>query len=1139
MKKFNAQKKFNRIVLIVVAVLFCAVSFLCVPLDFSFASSAETGDYETFHNTLLQMDALDEENDAKSNDAEVVSLSDEDEDDDENEIIEERLIVYSDSSLDSCGAILKAEYNGCHIYQYADAQSAETAYTYFSGLYCVESVSYDAIVHAQDFDEETTTATAYTTGTYKTWGASYVGYQEYCTTLSQNYSESDLPEVVIAVLDSGIYKDHSWFEGRILTEYAEDFVGSYEDWTGVTKTYDYQDLNGHGTHVSGTIVETTLSNVKILPLKVLNYKGSGKVWMITDAIQKVINLKNQGLNIVAMNMSVGIEGDTPSLTAAVNKAYNANILSVVAAGNGDKAGNGISTDDCSPANVDNALVVAALKECKSAAYGVIRATYSNYGATVDLSAPGSSIESASITGKTATTVKSGTSMATPHVTACVALIYSNPDYEDYTPAQVTALLTGKARNLVSAGRDDYYGYGLVYIAGIGMIISGNVTFSRTEKLCDTTFDLTLSYGETYGSGETSKIYYTTDESVTTVTQNDTLYTGVISISETTKVTALAFVYDTDGKVIKRSKISSFTYYFKDETGGYVDLASHYTYTYGLYGFSYYCTITNYSGSLKSLSVPKKLGGYTVTGVRSSAFKDCEVEAVYLPSTITSIGDSAFDRCTNLKEVSGGASSVTIGMKAFADCTSLEKLDFQDSITYIYDYAFKNCSSLTSLELPKVLSIGSYVFSKSGVETLLVGKNCTSFGQQGNWLAIKKENVGKIYGYASSVVETFASENDVDFVDLTLKFETDFNNRITVANNETFALAVTYCGYGVQSDVSFGGSSINPTTKNLGEYKTQNTYTFSNLSKGTYKLYVTLTDKYSTRLKSNTINIVVVDSSTKKVELTFDDGAYNVYVDNVQVQSGDTLYQGYEYEIKVEAQDGYDVKKISVNGTEQSLNEAITMTVGSQDVKLEVDAEEKSTLEVSFETKSKVVVKVDGVETESKFVNRNASISFSIEETSGHSVKSVFANGELLAVGDDGLYHIDNITKKVEVTFVFAEEYYTISVSVGKGGSCSTTGGSLETVAYGGSRTFTVSASDGYKLDSVSVNGKTVKVENNKFTLSDISEDCDVVISFERQTSTFGNDSVILFYFLVFLAFFVIFLISKLVLYFIRKERDRI
>lgn len=216
-------------------------------------------------------------------------------------------------------------------------------------------------------------------------------------------------DVKIAVIDSGCDMTHKDLQTRITG--GRNFT--IEDNKNI---YKYQDYNGHGTHVCGTIAASNNNygvirvapDAKLLILKALDKNGSGSMKGIIDAINFAIS---QRVDIISM--SLGTSEDVPQLHQAIKKAVDSNILVVCAAGNeGDSKG---VTDGFSyPAGYNEVISVGAVDYSKSAAI------FSNSNKEVDLVAPGVNIISTFLNGKYETL--SGTSMATPHVTGALALL---------------------------------------------------------------------------------------------------------------------------------------------------------------------------------------------------------------------------------------------------------------------------------------------------------------------------------------------------------------------------------------------------------------------------------------------------------------------------------------------------------------------------------------------------------------------------------------------------------------------------------------------------------------------------------------------------------------------------------------------
>jgi hypothetical protein len=227
--------------------------------------------------------------------------------------------------------------------------------------------------------------------------------------------------VNVYVIDTGVYASNSEFAGRVIPGYT-----AVSDGRGTT------DCHGHGSHVAGTVAGSTFgfaNQATIVPVRVLDCYGSGSTSGVIGGINWMINHHVAGQPAVA-NLSLGGAYDYAT-NDAIERAVADGITVVVAAGNE-------STDSCtkSPASAPNAITVGATASDDS------RAFYSNFGACIDIFAPGSSIISAGISSTTATAQMSGTSMASPHVAGVAAIILGNA--KGLSPAQVDARLTADA-----------------------------------------------------------------------------------------------------------------------------------------------------------------------------------------------------------------------------------------------------------------------------------------------------------------------------------------------------------------------------------------------------------------------------------------------------------------------------------------------------------------------------------------------------------------------------------------------------------------------------------------------------------------------------------------------------------------------
>ncbi|MFJ5529877.1 S8 family peptidase [Streptomyces sp. NPDC093261] len=251
------------------------------------------------------------------------------------------------------------------------------------------------------------------------WGLDRIDQRNLPLDGGYTYPDSAGQGVTAYIIDTGVRITHSDFGGR--ASYGYDAV----DNDNVA-----QDGNGHGTHVAGTVAGTAYGvakKAKIVAVRVLDNSGYGTTDNVVAGLDWVAQ-HHSGPSVA--NMSLGGSADS-ALDTAVRNTIASGVTFAVAAGNSDDDASGYS-----PARVGEAITVGAV------AQGDARAGYSNYGSTLDLFAPGSSIKSTWNTGDTATATLSGTSMATPHVTGAAALYLG--DHPGATPAQVAAALTAAA-----------------------------------------------------------------------------------------------------------------------------------------------------------------------------------------------------------------------------------------------------------------------------------------------------------------------------------------------------------------------------------------------------------------------------------------------------------------------------------------------------------------------------------------------------------------------------------------------------------------------------------------------------------------------------------------------------------------------
>ncbi|KAL5354869.1 Subtilisin-like protease 3 [Pseudogymnoascus australis] len=239
------------------------------------------------------------------------------------------------------------------------------------------------------------------------------GLEEY------TYDSSAGKGTTIYIIDTGIHVNHVEFEGR--AKWGTNFIaGSVND-----------DEDGHGTHVAAVAAGKTFgvaSKANLVAVRVLDAKGDGKSSDVLAGMQWAANAaeyKNQtGKSVI--NMSLGA-----AYSEAFNKATAAivarGVVVVAAAGNTD-----INASTVSPASAPEVITVGATYRNDSRAY------FSNWGAALDVFAPGVNILSAWIGNNTATKTISGTSMACPHVAGIAAYFIGLENNGSSTPAKIAA-----------------------------------------------------------------------------------------------------------------------------------------------------------------------------------------------------------------------------------------------------------------------------------------------------------------------------------------------------------------------------------------------------------------------------------------------------------------------------------------------------------------------------------------------------------------------------------------------------------------------------------------------------------------------------------------------------------------------------
>ena len=570
---------------------------------------------------------------------------------------------------------------------------------------------------------------------YNSWGIKAIGL-DYAKTLVSSITPAD---VTVAIIDTGCDMDlfNKYYSGKIVETYN---VLANDD--------SMFDNVGHGTHIAGTIAEGTPDNVKILPVKASDNRYFEDVDILT-AIDYITYYEKADV----INMSFGGYTYTEAEYQAIEAANAKNIICVAAAGNE-------STSAYSyPASFDNTISIASINSDLSIS------DFSNYGDKITFAAPGGDIKSlmasymeisSGIDGDDDHETISGTSMATPHAAAAVAVLKSFN--KNLTMDNVIEELKEYAIDLGSIGYDIYYGNGVINF-------NGAIACTAEMKTCDkygvfkvldpTGMNVDAPILTNYNYGSLNNILGT-----------------IVNFNEIDGYSYEKKLWELDG-----ANISGYDPYSSDTqtvTVEYLDLETTFEVTnpsnyesgwsYEQVDNKYY--LTEYKDSnlnIGKLYFPEEIDGFTMDGLidtgpghsyyrmffnsdDSGNFKE-----IILPANIHYIGSLQFNGLQNVRKVISYADELEVSEDSFGSMSNLLEFDgtvlfseesnnvfkgdenlkiitLSNNNTKIPRSTFYGCTALKNINLPdSIIRISENAFAYSGLSSVVLPINLEYIG----------------------------------------------------------------------------------------------------------------------------------------------------------------------------------------------------------------------------------------------------------------------------------------------------------------------------------------------------------------------------------------------------------------------------
>ena len=587
-----------------------------------------------------------------------------------------RLIVQSDEPIEKYNSVdIVSGFSNFYIVQFENEEDTNYAYEKYCADKDILSVKYDVSYNAlQNIEEETE----------ETTGLTYEGYRKawYIESTGMNfvldkYKAADLPEIVVAVVDTGYDFNNNYFSDRIIE-------------TGFNNSGEHdpdseQDYNGHGTMVTSMIYNCTTDNVKIAHYRC----GKENGYIDSATIAATAILKAVYDEVDAVNCSFSAFGADEFFEEVIDYAYEKSCMIFSSAGN---EGGDLERLLAHPLNASDKTVTVGANNIYD-----VPASFSCWGKPVTIFAPGQNVPVCHLNNVFG--YADGTSFSSPLMAGIYAMFYAT--HQSMSFADRMRAIKNCGNEVYGEYINECYGSGVVNAVELfDFPTISEPTFSHNERQYNGKVAIELH------AEDGAEIYYTIDGTYPSPT-NGMLYTEPYEFENAEmRFRAVAYKNGSRSRCITRDIISMF-----------VGTDDMFTVTED-------GVITAYSGNVEYLKIPEYINGIKIVELKYESFQSEELKGVVMPDTVEILGRTldaydrilatedqigCFDKCTNLEYV-WGYNVKTLGMYAIRNLSNIREIFFPNC-EELFPRALIRCSFI-GVNFPKVKWIGYQAFWRS-------------------------------------------------------------------------------------------------------------------------------------------------------------------------------------------------------------------------------------------------------------------------------------------------------------------------------------------------------------------------------------------------------------------------------------------